>query len=414
MTQIGRYEIVRKTGQTPLGTIYEAIDSATRRTVAIQATADQSSEVFSATNIRAQAAVQESSESLVRLNHPNIVNLLAVERAEGKLFLVMEHSGGRPLTEYLAQRRTSASELTKLIAGAAAGLDYAHANGMFHPGLTPRHLLVSAQGVVKVAGFEIPALEAFLDSAGEAELSELRNSLPYRAPEFLCGETIDGRTDQFAMAAITYELLTGQKLFRYESPIETMASIVSGEKPDLGLVETRSSPAFRRVLERALSPEAGDRYSSCSRMAEDLALALARKAAQPTVVRNTPAREVARTPQPRPISSQIQDYQRGNRHRIRWMIAATVLVSLLMVALIVSQMRNQTARQPAHTKPVVIRSESRTKETAVSPAPAPPEKEPEVTQTQPEAPPVAKPKPRPKSPASSRGSEFKGPFADPQ
>lgn len=328
MTQIGRYEIVRQTGQTPLGTIYEAIDSTTRRTVSIQATARSSGE-FSPTRSRAQTAVQESGESLGRLSHPNIRNLIAMEQKDGRLFLVMEHMEAKPLLQYAAERQASPEERLKLLKCAAEALDYAHQNGVFHPGLTPNHLLVNASGFLKIAGFEMPGFEAFLETAGDAEVEDLQNSVPYRSPEFLCGEARDGRADQFSLAAIGYELFTGRRLYSSLSPIQLMAAIVSGEKPDLSVLDSKTSVVFRRALERALAPQSDGRYTGCTPMADAMRNAL-----------NRPEAKRTKFVEPPPLPEAIPT----RPNRMRWIMAAMVLVTIVIMVLIVSLARNPKQR----------------------------------------------------------------------
>ncbi len=397
MTQIGRYEIVRQTGQTPLGTIYEAIDSTTRRTVSIQATARSSGE-FSLTQSRAQTAVQESGESLGRLSHPNIRNLIAMEQSDGRLFLVMEHMEAKPLLQYATEQQASLEERVKLLKCAAEALDYAHQNGVFHPGLTPNHLLVNASGFLKIAGFEMPGFEAFLETAGDAELEDLQNSVPYRSPEFLCGEARDGRADQFALAAIGYELFTGRRLYPSLSPIELMSAIVSGEKPDLSLLDSKTSVVFRRALERALAPDSGARYSACTALADAMRNALNRPEAKRTKIVDAPP-----TPNPIPVRP----------NRMRWIMAAMVLVTVILIVLIVSLAQSPKRRVIATPPP----------SSTAGPVPAP-SHEPVVEKTAiddktastpivtPDVVPAAKPKlHKPKTPAMP---EFRTKSPDPE
>ena len=345
MTQIGRYEIVRRTGQTPLGTIYEAVDRETQRTVAIQATEDA------------------CSESLGRLNHPNIRNLIAVEQADGRLFLILEHLDASPILEYAKAQNATPADLAKLLKTAATAVDHANDHGVSHPGLTPKHLLVNSYGLLKVAGFELPGLDALaVPSTNDAEREELEYSVPYRAPEFLAGEYDLSRADQFALGAIAFEVLTGRRLFESGSPVSTMASIISGKSSDLALVEAKSAVAVRRVLERMIEPDPALRFANCTLAMEALESALVRKVASPTRVTDSPvlvrpvsdidAPRARQTPLP-PIGDRIANARQANSQRLRWVVAGVVVSAVAMAALILSQLMHQKAAVPA-TKQVIV------------------------------------------------------------
>ncbi|MCU1291972.1 MAG: serine/threonine protein kinase [Bryobacterales bacterium] len=389
MTQIGRYQIVRRTGQTPLGTIYEAVDSETRCTVAIQATEEA------------------CSESLGRLSHPNIRNLLAVEQSDGRMFLILEHLDAIPVHEYASTQHLSQTDLLRILKNAAEALDHANSHGVSHPGLTPKHLLIDAHGVLKIAGFELPGLDALaFPSTNEAEREELESSIPYRAPEFLSGEYDISRMDQFALGAIAHELLTEKRLFESASPISAMAGIILGRTTALALVETRYSAAVRRVLERMLSPDPTLRYANCTLALEALESALVHKPASPTRVTDSPvlvnpsfatgAPSVNRPVAPA-FSERISKERQGHASRLRWIVAATVVTAIAMAALILSQLWHQNATVPA-THAVTAAAP----ETSVNPTPAaqnpqvvPPPPEPAKSQAAPRQP--SRQKPRAKS-----------------
>jgi serine/threonine protein kinase len=362
MTQIGRYEIVRRTGQTPLGTIYEAVDRETQRTVAIQATEDA------------------CSESLGRLNHPNIRNLIAVEQADGRLFLILEHMDALPILEYARAQNATPADLAKLLKTAAMAVDHANEQGVSHPGLTPKHLLVNTYGLLKIAGFELPGLDALaFPSTNDAEREELEFSVPYRAPEFLAGEYDLSRADQFALGAIAFELLTGRRLFESGSPVSTMADIISGKSSDLALVEAKSSVAVRRVLERMIGPDPAMRFASCTLAMEALDSALVRKVASPTRVTDSPVLvrtlsdtdipRVRQTPLP-PIGDRIAKARQANSQRLRWVIAGVVVSAVAMAALILGQVMHRPAPPVAHQTSVAPVPEKRSNPTSqVQPSP---------------------------------------------
>lgn len=369
MRQVGRYDIVRRTGQTPLGTIYEAVDRETRRTVSLQ------------------AAEERCSESLGRLQHPNIRSLIAVEHADGQIFLVLEHLDARPLNEFVAARKSGPTEITRLLKAAAQGLDYAHANGVTHPGLTPRHLLVNQDGVLKVAGFELPGIDTIEGSATEAERGEVEASVPYQAAEFLAGEQDISRASQFSLGVIAFELLTGRRPLEGVSPFGVMAASLRGSPADLSAVESKFDTGTRRVLERMLARDPEMRYANNCLGIEALEAMLRLEPAAPTRVAEVPA-PISVIP---PVAERIHAEKDRTRNQLRWIIAATVITALAMAILIASQvLSNKKAASPNHLPPA-SQTPGASSPQSVSPPPQSPAIAP-APETRPAAP-TSAPKP---------------------
>jgi eukaryotic-like serine/threonine-protein kinase len=358
MTQIGKYEIVRQTGHTPLGTIYEAFDPVMRRTVSIQAPEDESPAREPLRRQTSQLALQKGGECLGRLHHPNIRNIIATEESDGALYLIMEHVHAQPVSERISTNGLPPNEALRLLKMAALALDHAHHQNVFHPGLTPAHLLLEETGLLKVAGFEMSGLPGMaVETMTAAEIDVALQSTRYRAPEFLAGESADACADQFSLAAIAFELFTGQVAFPFDSPIATMAAILSGDGPDLTILDRQLPPAVHRVFEKALASDPSLRYASCTAMLEALETALVRKAALPTRAADSPyvptptePQPVKRaTPRPRPVAENLTDIGQKHSRRMRWLLAVACLATVVVIALILLQLRSGP---PVRTKPV--------------------------------------------------------------
>lgn len=350
MTQIGKYEIVRKTGQTPLGTMYLAFDPVMQRAVSIQSPENTSAVQEPEQRQTAQIALKRGGESLGRLNHPNIRNMLATEEADGRLYLVLEHVHARPLSERIIRGNLSPAEAISLLKMIAAALDHAHAHDVFHPGLTPSCLLVDDAGLLKVAGFEMSGLPVLpQEDATSGECRALLKSVAYRAPEFLAGESPGAPADQFAMATIAFELLTGHCAFDCASPLRTMSALLSGTTPDWSFVDTHFPPAVRSVLERALASESEQRYSSCTKMVDALETACHEQPAFPT--RATPAPpsltvgpesakpQSEETEKPQPVLQRFVREKEQTNRRLTWILAAACLVAVAALVFTFLQLR---------------------------------------------------------------------------
>ncbi len=344
MTQIGKYEIVRRTGETSLGTTYEAFDPVMRRTVSIQAPGDDEESHPQAHKETSQIALQKGGESLGRLNHPNIQNIIATEEADGTIYLVLEHVNARPISQQASRQGLGPAEALPLLKMAGQALDHAHAHGVLHPGLTPAHLLVDDSGLLKLAGFEMSGLQGLsLQEVSQTDLDLLLSSLPYRAPEFLAGEAVDARADQHSLAVIALELLTGAKAMEENSPLMTMGAVLAGTLPDLRLLDGRMPAAVRRVFERAVAADPSARYDSCSAMFEALeaalrtADALARVTPAPVAKPSGSTGALAGGTGAARVTEQLAAARRKNTRRIQMIVAGVCVAAAALIVFILLQ-----------------------------------------------------------------------------
>jgi eukaryotic-like serine/threonine-protein kinase len=262
MTQIGRYEIVRKTGNHGLDTLYAAFDPVMNRHVTIRIAEAQES------RSEAGVALDETQGQYAHLDHPNILKILSKEEDNQRSYLVLEQYEGTPLSQLL--ERESGIERAKLIQilrGAAAALDHAHSKGLVHGTLTSDSLLVTEEGNVKVAGLEAASLAGQLQWHF-VDRENLAHRVRYLSPETITGDGGDGRSDQFSLAIVSFQALTGSLPFAGSSPLQVLRSIAF-EPAELSMLETRSNASgVARVFERAFSKTPTARYSSCAEFAQ--------------------------------------------------------------------------------------------------------------------------------------------------
>jgi serine/threonine protein kinase len=325
-----------------------------RRTVSIQVPGDEGPADESPRRQTSQIALQRGGESLGRLNHPNIRNIIATEEADGTLYLVMEHVTAQPISEPLANSGMAPTEALTLLKMAGSALDHAHAHGVIHPGLTPRHLLVDKGGLLKVAGFEMSGLQEVPEEQMlRTDVELLLSSIPYRAPEFLTGEMNDSRADQFSLALIAFELLTGRRGYHQDSPLEAMAAIISAALPDFRLLESRIPASARRVFERALSGDPAVRYSSCSDMLEALEAATFGKSASATKATPAPiaiGSRTAGTVQPGTgsarLSEELAHARRKSSRRLQLVLVAACVAVVAIALMIVLEYKPAVRPNP--------------------------------------------------------------------
>ncbi len=237
----GRYRILSQLGQGGMGAVYRAQQISLKRTVALKLLrAELSQEPGLVRRFNAEA------ELAAKLNHPNTVTLFDFgQDHDGTLFIAMEFVAGKSLRSVMASEGPLPPDRALAIAKQiCASLSDAHSHGIVHRDLKPDNVMLTERGkerdVVRVLDFGIAKLR---DERGDAtamqmtQAGDLLGTPQYMAPEQIRGETVDGRTDVYALGAMLYEMVTGRLPF--EAP--TVMAILSKH-----LTEMPVSPASRR------------------------------------------------------------------------------------------------------------------------------------------------------------------------
>ncbi len=214
-TRLGRYEVVRLLGAGGMGEVYLAKHERLQREVALKVLpAGVLSDDASRKRFRNEAL------ALSKLNHRNIETVYDFDTQEDMDFLVMEYLPGETLDAKLASGPLPEKEIARLGAQITEGLTAAHAQDIIHRDLKPGNLVVTPDGRLKILDFGLAKL---LPRVGEKSQIEtvtssdaVSGTLPYMAPEQLRGETVDARTDIFALGAVLYEMATGKRPFPEE------------------------------------------------------------------------------------------------------------------------------------------------------------------------------------------------------
>jgi serine/threonine protein kinase len=208
-----------------------------------------------------------------RLNHPNIVQIFDLGSVGDAYFIAMEYLHGADARRMWKQADTVGKplppELACLIAiGAAAGLHYAHNKvgdqglplGIVHRDVSPQNIFVTFDGVVKVVDFGIAK------AADQSEITRsgvVKGKYSYMSPEQAAGEKVDHRTDQFALGVVLHELLTGERLFKRKTDIETAQAVEDCDVPLPSAISSRVPASLDPLVLRALSRNAEDRFRDC-------------------------------------------------------------------------------------------------------------------------------------------------------
>ncbi|MBU1690856.1 MAG: protein kinase [Gammaproteobacteria bacterium] len=264
--KLGRYEILSELGQGAMGVVYKAVDPLIDRTVAIKTiNLNLSNDELADFEER----FNREAKSAGRLNHPNIVTIYDVGRADHVAFMAMEYLEGRELKEIIASGEIlQPGRAAEIITQVADALAFAHDHGVVHRDIKPANIMVLRNGSVKITDFGI----AKMSSGSRTQIGIILGSPKYMSPEQVAGKPVDGRSDIFSLGAVLYELLTGKPAFSGED--STLTSImyrVMNEMPASPSDVNPSLPmAFDYIVARALAKAPENRYQSAREMANDL------------------------------------------------------------------------------------------------------------------------------------------------
>jgi eukaryotic-like serine/threonine-protein kinase len=254
--QLGKYQILKTLGSGGFGTVYLVRDTWIDKKVAIKVPHKQNGEFDE---------LLREPRLLAALDHDNIVSIVTAEKFEDYFFIVMEFVEGESLEARI--QRTKGVDLPTAIdfsRQVAAGVDYAHRQGVLHRDLRPGNVLVTPEGRVKITDF---GTSRFLEVADRA--STIIGSPPYMAPEQFQGRAAFA-SDVYSIGVIMYEMMTGVLPYFSANPrqLEKMAASGRFARPR---ERNRAIPVeIEEIITRALAPLISNRYQQAGELLDDL------------------------------------------------------------------------------------------------------------------------------------------------
>jgi eukaryotic-like serine/threonine-protein kinase len=302
--KLDRYRHVRILGTGGMGTVSLAEDTVLGRHVALKrvtATAGESGLL----RLKREALLGAS------ISHPNLVSIYDVEEgADGQVVIVMEYVEGETLRDAVARERgLDTAEALRILAGAAAGLDAIHAQGIVHRDVKPANVLLDTNGAVKVADLGIAAVP---ERTQITTSGAILGSLGYMAPEQLREAEATPAIDVYALAAVAYEALSGQKARREPNPVALAYAMDNKPPPDLREVWPQAPAAAAQLLERAMDRDPARRPASAGELVARLRATLESADTAPITRQDPPPRRLSPIPAaPPPVAPRTPAPQRG-------------------------------------------------------------------------------------------------------
>ncbi len=259
----GRYELLEKIGDGGMAVVYKGKDKLLNRYIAVKILRPEFCK--DATFVE---NFKRESQAAAGLTHPNIVGVYDVGREGNINYIVMELIEGRTLNEVIAEDAPmdyrKVIDISKQVASA---LKVAHKNKIIHRDVKPHNIMITNDGVVKLADFGIAR------AVNDATLStgnKIIGSVHYFSPEQARGNYVDERSDIYSLGIVMYEMLTGQVPFDGDNPVSVALKHINEEITPPSQLVPGIPPALERAVMKATNKYQTNRYTSAEEMIEEL------------------------------------------------------------------------------------------------------------------------------------------------
>lgn len=343
MDRIGRYQIVKELGRGAMGVVYQAVDPTIGRPLAIKTIRlNEVDDPDERAKLRERLFREARSAGI--LSHPGIVTIYDMEEQNEIAFIAMEFVDGPTLDQLLSGRQPiPPGRLISILRQTAAALDYAHQKGIVHRDIKPANIMLASDGAAKITDFGIAKVTT---SQQYTQTGTILGTPNYMSPEQVQGLAVTGRADQFSLAVIAFEMLTGDRPFAGEHLTTVVYKIVAEDPPPVQRLNPTLGPQIDAVLRRGLMKKPETRFGSCVDFVNALENACANtqgwknmprgaSLSMPTVVSQVPANLSSSGP-----GSTTDETLIGRRRSAsKWVLpfAAALIVALGLLGLIALQ-----------------------------------------------------------------------------
>ena len=334
-TTIAGYTILRVLGSGGMAEVYLAQHPRLPRRDALKVLSEA---VTADSNFRER--FQREADLAGALWHPNIVGVHDRGEFDGHLWIAMDYVDGTDAAQLARKRYPTGmpvQDVCDIVAAVAAALDYAHSRGLLHRDVKPANILLAdpEDGKRRIMLADFGIARPLADVSGLTATNFTMGTLTYAAPEQLMGADIDGRADQYALAATAFHLLAGAPPYEHSNPVAVISRHLTAPLPKLS--DRRPELAnLDEVFAQALAKDPADRFEQCS----DLAAALNQRSGMDAGDVTTVAAPIMRPDTPKP--------KRRRRSRILLgALSAAVLVAAIGIVGYAMQPAKNTASAPA-------------------------------------------------------------------
>ncbi len=255
----GRYELIQKIGEGGMAIVYKARCRILDRIVAVKILKEEySSDANFVEKFRTEAL------SVARISHPNIVNIYDVGQEDETYYIVMEYIDGKTLKELIYNQAPlpvdKAVDIAIMICDA---IHHAHEKGIIHRDIKPHNIIITTDGMVKVADFGIARA---ISNATITYGKNIVGSVHYISPEQAKGEPIDRTTDIYSVGCVLYEMLTGKMPFEADSPITVALKHIHDDPVPARSINPDIPAAIEGIIQKAMEKLPAQRFRTAQEM----------------------------------------------------------------------------------------------------------------------------------------------------
>jgi serine/threonine protein kinase len=249
--RIGRFEVLSRLGAGAQGAVYLAFDPQLERQVAVKTLTGPG-----LADPRVQDALMQEARIVGRFKHANIVPVFDAGSYGEGVYLVFEYVEGQTLAALLREGPLAPERAVAIIDDLVAAVAAAHAERILHRDIKPANVLIGPDGRARITDFGIAMPESAV-----SEENRMWGSLAYLAPEQVAGGAPTARSDVFALGAVCYEILSGQRAFSGDSQEAVLYQVAHKTLVPPSALNEKTDPALDAPVLRALSKDPAERYA---------------------------------------------------------------------------------------------------------------------------------------------------------
>jgi eukaryotic-like serine/threonine-protein kinase len=259
-----RYRVIRHLGSGGMASVLLCEDERLGREVAVK-------RLHADSPVDVEQRFTREAKLGASLNHPNLVSVFDTATDDEGVLIVMEYVEGDPLSKLLRRGPLRPEEVASMVRDLGDALDHAHSQGVVHRDVKPANVLIRGDGVTKLADLGIATAS---DGTRITRSGTVLGTAAYMAPEQLDGRGAGPPADVYALAAISFEALSGRRPREGRTPMEIAHKVATEGAPDLLEAWPSAPPEAARALMRGMALDPEDRPASAGEFARELAGAL--------------------------------------------------------------------------------------------------------------------------------------------
>lgn len=354
---LGTFEILEEIGRGGMATVYRARQLTMNRIVAMKVLPPHllhDPGFFE--------RFEREVEVISQLEHPHIVPIYEYGQSEGIPYIAMRYLGGGSLETLIRHGTHDLQTLVKPLEQVAQALDYAHQRGIIHRDLKPGNILLDENGNAYLSDFGIARV-----LGSNMTGSMIIGTPAYMSPEQANGDSLDGRSDIYALGIVLFELITGHEPYRADTPMAILLKHLNEPMPPINEYRGGISPAVEAVISKATAKSPENRYPSVSALVADFNAALdnTHQDATPTLAVSAPElrRElrgavtppVSRYAQETAFSKSTTPYPvEGVNEEIHTKSITIAVLGVILLLLVAGGALLASILQPVEIPPVII------------------------------------------------------------